>query len=133
MQILTPTSVTLVAGGDGPSPEYDHAAAGRRHLGAELLQAESLPGADAEGGARRAGQPAVVHAGPEAPVLALSLPLLPLGLLQLPAQLQHQRFGDHLGGIPPGGPVIRLVPAEPGGHVLHHELPRKRTLFWTDT
>lgn len=94
----------------------DHAAAGGRHLGAELLQAEPLPGGHAEGGAGRAGQPAVVHAGLEASVLALPLSVLPLRLLQLPAQLQHQRFGDHLGRIPPGGPVVGLIPAEPGGH-----------------
>ena len=41
--------------------EYDQAAAGWWNLGAEVLQAQPLPGADAKGGARRAGQPAVVH------------------------------------------------------------------------
>lgn len=106
--------------------EYDHAAAGGRHLGAELLQAEPLPGGDAEGGAGRAGQPAVVHTGLEAAVLALSLSLLPVCLLQLPAQLQHQRFCDHLGRIPPGAPVVGIVPPEPGRHVLHHKLQTRR-------
>lgn len=98
--------------------EYDHATAGRRHLGAEVLQAEPLPSADAVGGARRAGQPTVVHSGLEAPVFILPLPLLPLRLLQLPAELQHQSVGDHVGWIPPGSPTIRLIPVEPGGHGL---------------
>lgn len=102
--------------------EDDHAAAGRRHLGAQVLQADPLPGADAEGRARRVDQPAVVHPGLQAPVLILPLPVLPVGLLQLPAELQHQGVGHHLGRVPPGAPVGRLAPAEPGGHglVLRH-------------
>lgn len=105
--------------------EYDQAAAGRRHLGAEVLQAKLLTGADAVGGARRAGQPAVVHPGLEAPVLALPLSLLPLRLLQLPAELQHQGVSDHVGRVPSGAPVIWLIPVEPGGHgtVLLHSPP----------
>lgn len=98
--------------------EYDQATAGRRDLGAEVLQAQPFPGADAVGGPRRAGQPAVVHPGLEAPVLVLPLSVLPLRLLQLPAELQHQGVGDHVGRVPPGAPVIRLIPAEPGGHGL---------------
>lgn len=112
--ILCQVSVSLL--------QYDQAAAGRRHLGAQVLQAEPLPGADAVGGARGAGQPAVVHSSLEATVLVLPLPLLPLGLLQLPAELQHQGVGDHISRVPLGAPVIRLVPAKPGGHgpVLPH-------------
>ena len=98
--------------------EYDQAAAGRWHLGAEVLQAQPLPGADAEGGARRAGQPAVVHSGLEASVLDLPLSLQPLRLLQLPAELHHQCVGHHVRRVPLGAAVIRLIPAEPGGHGL---------------
>lgn len=98
--------------------EHDHATAGRGHLSAEVLQTEPLPGADAEGGSRRAGQPAVVHSSFQASVLALPLSLLSLGLLQLPAELQHQRFGDHFSRSPSGRLVILLVPTEPGGHGL---------------
>lgn len=98
--------------------EHDHAAAGRGHLRAEVLQTKPLPGADAEGGSRRAGQPAVVHSGFQASVLALPLLLLSLGLLQLPAELQHQRFCDHFSRIPSGSLVVLLVPNEPGGHGL---------------
>ncbi len=98
--------------------EYDQAAAGWRNLGAEVLQAQLLPGADAVGGARRAGQPAVVHSGLEAAVLIVPLPLLPFSLLQLPAELQHQGVSDNISRVPLGAPVIRLIPAEPGGHDL---------------
>lgn len=112
----------------GLSLEYECAAAGGWNLGAELLQAESLHGGEAEGGAGRAGQPAVVHAALEALVLALPLPPSPLCLLQLPAQLQHQRFRDHLGRMPPGGPVEGLAPAEPGGHVLRHNPRQSRAI-----
>lgn len=98
--------------------EDDQAAAGRGHLGTQVLQRQPLPGADVEGGARRAGQPAVIHAGLQAAVLALPLPLLPLRLLQLPAELQHQGVGDHVRRVFPGAAVVRFVPAEPGGHDL---------------
>lgn len=105
-----------------PLLEYDQPTAGWWHLGAEVLQTEPLPGADVVGGARRAGQPAVVHSGLEAPVFVFPLFLLLLRLLQLPAELQHQGVRDHFGWVPPGTPVIRLIPAEPGGHGLglHH-------------
>lgn len=63
------------------SLEHNHATAGRGDLGAEFLQAELFPSADVVGGARRAGQPAVVHSGLEALVLILPLSLLPLRLL----------------------------------------------------
>lgn len=110
-----------------PLLEYDCAAAGRGHLGAQVLQAKLLPGADGVGGARRVGQPAVVHPGLKAPVLVLPLPVLPLGLLQLPAELQHQRVGDHVGRVTFGAPVVRLVPGEPGGHgfVAPSQLPEE--------
>lgn len=109
--------------------EYDQPAAGRGHLGAEVLQAEPLSSADAVGGARRAGQPAVVHSSLEAPVFILPLLLLPLRLLQLPVELQHQGVCDHVGRVPSGAPVIGLIPAEPGGHgpvLLHSPLMRQR-------
>lgn len=61
--------------------EYDQPAAGRGHLGTEVLQAEPLSSADAVRWARRADQPAVVHSSLEAPVFILSFFVQPLRLL----------------------------------------------------
>ena len=109
------------------------------YFGAEVLQAQPLSCGDVEGAAGGVDQPAVVHSCLHPPVLVLPLPLLPPGLLQLPAQLQHQCVGHHVSRVPPGGPVVGLTPVKPRGHLLVYltawagRKQLKRTLLHLDT
>lgn len=95
-------------------PEDDRPTVGRVYLGAHVLQLQALPGADVVALLWVADQPAVVHPGLDLAVLVLPLPLLLLRLLDLPAQLHHERFHHHLCGIPLGNAAGGLIPPEPG-------------------
>lgn len=85
----------------------------RWHFITQLLKAQSLSLTDVVWTAGGADEPAVVHATFQPPVFIVALPLQPLGLFHLPAQLQHQGVRHHFRRLASWAPMIRLAPAEP--------------------
>lgn len=95
-------------------PEYDRPTVGRVYFGAHILQLQPFSRADVIALLWVADQPAVVHPGLHLAVFVLPLSLLLLCMLDLPAQLHHERFNHHFCGVPLGNAVWGLIPPEPG-------------------
>lgn len=96
-------------------PEYDRPTVGRVDFGTHILQLQALSWADIIALLWIADQPAVVHPSLDLAILILSLSLLLLCLLGLPAQLHHESLHHHFRGALLGNAAWGLIPPEPGG------------------
>lgn len=115
MILMSKTKRAVCSSSFNPSvlPLYYRSTVWWWYFATQVLKAESLSLTDVKWAAWGAHEPAVVHAALQPLVLIVSLPLLSLGLLHLPAQLQHQGLSNHFRRLTSWAPIVRLVPAEP--------------------
>lgn len=94
-------------------PDNNRTTVGGVDFGTQVFQLQTLPWADIIVVFLIVNQPAIVHTSLYLAILILSIPLLFLSFLNLPAQLHHKGFYHHFCGTSLGHSSWGLIPPEP--------------------